>query len=118
MLKVIYINTSFVGFHRWDNAPEEVSFLRDLHRHLFNVKVTIEVSHNDRDVEFFLLKKDVDFCIDRFDYASWLNGKLVWSCEMVAERLIRDLSLLEYKVVSVEVNEDWENGSIIFNTNE
>lgn len=77
MLKVIYINTSFVGFHRWDSAPEEVAFLRDLHRHIFNVKVTVEVSHNDRDVEFFLLKKDVDFCISRFDLAPWLSGFLV-----------------------------------------
>lgn len=77
MLKTIYVRTSFVGFHKWETAPQEVSFLRDLHRHIFNVKVTLQVSHSDRDVEFFLLKKDVDFIISSFVYADWLNAKLV-----------------------------------------
>lgn len=115
MFKTIYITTSFQGFHQWSSAPKEVIFLRELHRHLFNVKVVVEVSHNDRDVEFFLLKKDVNFCINQFECASLFDWKLVWSCEMIAEQLIQDLSLLEYKVVSVEVNEDWENGAILYN---
>lgn len=123
MHKTIYIRTSFVGFHLWKDAPNEVGFLRNLHRHIFNVKVAVEVSHSDRDVEFFMMKKDVNFVISRFDTpfsddGVFLDWKMVGSCEMVAEKIIQDLWLMNYKVISVEVDEDGENGSIIFNTNE
>jgi hypothetical protein len=33
----IQVRTSFVGVHQWKDAPDEVAFLRNLHRHVFKV---------------------------------------------------------------------------------
>ena len=68
MTNYIYINTQFEGFHCWKEAPIEVSFLRNFHRHMFKVKVWIEVRSNDREIEFFMFKKDVNNIIKDFLY--------------------------------------------------
>lgn len=116
MRKTIYVTTQFVGFHQWKDAPQKVAFLRDMHRHIFHVKAQVEVSHSDRDVEFFLLKEDLEFLISRFEYADYLGGRYIQSCEWAAEELIKGLTLSGYTVTSVEVNEDNENGAVIYNS--
>ena len=55
MNRHIYIQTQFTGYHRWDDAPDCVAFLRNTHRHVFHVKVTVPVQHNDRAIEFFMM---------------------------------------------------------------
>ena len=55
MRRFIYVTTQFEGVHRYKDAPDEVSFLRDYHRHIFKVKLAIEVMHNERDIEFIML---------------------------------------------------------------
>jgi hypothetical protein len=40
------------GFHQWPAAPQRRAYLRERHRHLFHVAVTIPVLHADREVEF------------------------------------------------------------------
>ena len=110
--KFIFITSQFQGWHRWSKAPEKQKFLRYLHRHLFGVKVKIEVFKNDREIEYFALKEKIE-------------KSLVWktiqrsdesSCEDMALELLR---MLEKKYptrsIEVEVNEDGENGSIIKN---
>lgn len=111
LLKEVYITTNFVGFHQWPNAPIEVAFLRDLHRHVFGVKVCVLVNGSDREVEFFTLKQDVDKAIRLLNMDLEQNQSM--SCEMMAEWLIEALTDCEYKVTSVEVNEDGENGAIL-----
>ena len=44
----IKIRTQFEFVHCWKDAPEEVQFLRYLHRHDFLVSCEIEVFPNDR----------------------------------------------------------------------
>lgn len=111
MLKQIYISTSFEGIHKWKNAPKEVKFLRKNHRHIFNVKVWFEVSHNDRDLEFFIMKQKVNDIIHRiYDYYDWIwqcEILKVWSCEMIAQDILEELE--EFTVTKIEINEDWEN---------
>lgn len=107
----VYCQTRFIGFHRWPSAPDEVKYLRDRHRHEFHVKVTVKVKHDDRDVEFITLRNAVDlmFCGNGSEHE--LGSK---SCEMIAEDII---SFVEadgnYKIYSVEVSEDGENGAIV-----
>ena len=62
----IKVKTDFEAIHNWPtcNIPE-VSFLKFPHRH----KILIEVSTDtttDRQIEFFMFKKDVDEIIDKF----------------------------------------------------
>lgn len=107
----IKINTRLSDFiHCWPEAPEEVKFLRTPHRHELHVGVTMEVVHDDRDVEFFMLKREVDKML------AW--GKDQWveriSMEQIAKDLIEALKA-KYgdKFYEVSVFEDGEVGAIV-----
>ena len=102
----IYCSTQFEGFHSWDGAPDEVAFLRDRHRHTFHVTLWMEVDHDDRDVEFILLKRELEAYI-----ADELQDEN-YSCEQYA-RAIRDEFEARYdNRCRVEVSEDGENGAV------
>lgn len=96
----VFITTRFEGMHRWENAPDDVSFLRNIHRHVFHVRLVKSVSHEDRDIEFIQLKRRVD----RYIY----NMGDLGSCEMIASDLLR-----AFEADCVEVSEDGENGAIV-----
>lgn len=100
----IFIRTRFEGFHHWPDAPQEVAFLRDLHRHEFHVRVWTQVDHEDRAIEFILFKRIVDRTIQSLQST---RDTKTWSCEMWA-REIGALSAAE----AVEVSEDGENGAV------
>lgn len=104
MTNYIWITTQFEGFHKYPDAPDEVKFLQNTHRHLFKIKVYIEVRHNDREIEFFMFKR----FIEKYFKTTQLVNK---SCEMISDELceyIRD----EYpnRKIKIEVSEDGENG--------
>ena len=42
----VVVKTEFEGFHSWEDAPDEVSFLRNLHRHIFHVTAKWKVNHD------------------------------------------------------------------------
>jgi len=109
-LTSVYVTTTFVAFHNWPGAPVKVEFLRHLHRHVFHVRVEVDVSHSDRDVEFFIFKELVDgLCILHFHG----NRLIGISCEMIASTLANMLAAEGYTMRSVEVSEDGENGAIL-----
>lgn len=107
------MRTSFEWFHKWVKAPKEVAFLRNEHRHLFGVVVEIEVTKNDRELEYFVVLKDIKMIIT--NYVQVPKNKKA-SCETMAE-IILDLLETKYtgRRISVEVNEDGENGSVVDN---
>lgn len=107
MKRYIFVNNRLEGVHCYKNAPKEVSFLRNLHRHLFHVKTTIQVYHDDRDVEFLIFKKFIDKCLGRL---KWDNNM---SCEMISDSL-KDMISMKYpkRELIIEVAEDGENGSV------
>lgn len=101
----VFCRTQFEGFHCWPQAPDEVAFLRTLHRHMFHVELHVEVHHDDRDVEFILLKRRVDAIISGTQKA---QDTSTWSCEQWC-RLLMDAT----GAVKVAVSEDGENGSVL-----
>lgn len=105
----VWITTQFEGFHCWPECPfEEVSFLRDRHRHIFHIKAWKEVTHLDRDTEFVLLKHK----IEAYLWQQYPDGELgSYSCEMLAQELIN-----EFKLCACSVSEDGENGAMITQT--
>ena len=111
-LRTVWITASFEGIHCWPEAPKEVGFLRSPHRHVFGVKVCVNVSHADRDVEFFTLKKYVQSVIFS-DLFPKLQEKSSLSCEMMASLLGRVLISKGVGVSYVEVDEDGENGACV-----
>lgn len=115
MKAVVWIITSFVGFHRWPKAPKERAYLRKQHRHVFHVKVGVPVTEDDRQVEFHDLKDHVNCVID-----DWIKRDMEpkqnssWSCEQVARIIAMRLSAdFEYEDSTVEVSEDGECGATI-----
>jgi len=106
----IWVTTTFVGYHLWADAPDEVSFLRNNHRHLFYVCLEVAVKHLDREVEFFILKKQLNDFIDRH----WSEGHFASSCEMIAQSILEHFTAQHYHVRRVSVSEDNENGATIY----
>lgn len=110
MRTFIYVKTQFAGLHCWKDAPDDIAFLRSLHRHTFHVKVTVEVTHNDRQVEYFQLKR----ILDGFIGMCYHEKEFEYSCEQIAESIMRFLrNERKFSVTSVDVNEDGDNGSIV-----
>lgn len=106
--KRIWITTQFEGFHSYSQAPAGVEFLQLNHRHIFHVKCSIDVFHNDRDIEFILFKRFIDSVIVKQQLAT-----KNLSCEMMAD-IIHQNIIKKYnnRGVVIEVSEDRENGCI------
>ena len=111
--RYISVRGQYDGFHAYKDAPDEVAFLRHNHRHLFKWTAKIEVLHDDRELEFFMVMKDINVHIMPF-----LQMKELGSCEMQAEFILENL-VNKYgpkRYYSVTVSEDGENdGSIEWN---
>lgn len=101
------------GVHKYpaaltDPRLKDVEFLGYPHRHMFHFRVRISVTHNDRDIEFILLKRELENL-----YQGTMNIDYK-SCEMLAEELIHYIKLHYLdRYVEVEVSEDGENGAIL-----
>lgn len=117
-MQMIVINTQFEGFHKYPQAPEEVSFLKDLHRHIFHVEVQIEVFHDDRELEIIMVKR----ALTKFLLQTVELG--ITSCEMLC-KWVQDWVKSTYptpasqyaRVVHVKVMEDGENGAMLYDEN-
>lgn len=112
--RTIFVTFQKEGIHKYpaaavDHALESVSFLGFPHRHIFHFRVTMDVFHNDRDVEFIMFKRELE--------ALYGNGTLQMdyqSCEMLAESLIEYISAkYTNRKISVEISEDGENGATL-----
>lgn len=107
----IWVTTTFVAFHYWKNAPDAVAFLRQPHRHVFHVKVSSGVSHSDRDVEFFTLKRDLEELLSRFVGTTSSLSCEQW-CHVIRGQLHH---MYDYQsIFEVEVSEDGENGAKVY----
>ena len=90
----------------------DVAFLANPHRHIFHFRVSIDVFHNDRDIEFIQFKR---WLVNLYqDGVLALDWK---SCEMMADDLyIQIADRYPGRAVVIEVSEDGENGcSISYN---
>jgi hypothetical protein len=92
----------------------DVSFLASPHRHIFHFRVSIDVFHNDRDIEFIQFKRWLITLYSGQNSVLELNYK---SCEMIADDLyIQIAQRYPNRCVIIEVSEDGENGcSISYN---
>ena len=106
---MIFVKTTFEAIHKWADAPQEVAFLRNPHRHLFHVKLTVEVFHEDRDLEFFTVKEQLDHTIKQI-----LLDDPMQSCEWMAIKILFKMSTkYPSRLMTCSVSEDGENGAIV-----
>jgi hypothetical protein len=89
----------------------DVSFLANPHRHIFHFRVSIDVFHNDRDIEFIQFKRWLESLYNGANTVLALDWK---SCEMIADDLyIQIADRYPGRAVQIEVSEDGENGCFI-----
>lgn len=122
-------------FHFWEEAPEDLAYLRNKHRHELHIRVELEVFAFDREIEFIALKDDLDLFFQRaiagtqvlptYDEdpespTEWgrMHGRIFRneaSCEEIASFLGEYLRrTYDYRRESiVEVLEDGENGAVV-----
>jgi len=117
--KMIWVTFRKEGIHKYPaalDAPElatgdeyDVSFLGYPHRHIFHFKVWINVTHNDRDIEFIQFKRWLEKLYNEGTMS--LDYK---SCEMMSDELHAQI-IAKYpgREVWIELSEDGENGSFI-----
>ena len=113
---LIWVTFAKEGIHKYPAALEDpklatgdeydVSFLGYPHRHIFKFRVSIEVFHDDRDIEFIQFKRWMEKLYNentlQLDYKS---------CEMIADELYEQISArYPGRGVVIEVSEDGENG--------
>lgn len=102
----VYVTDVMEFIHQYKNAPDEVAYLRNLHRHLAHIKVQVEVFDDDREIEFIMLKHQVK------DFMFRVQHETNCSCEQFAKML---LSFIQDRYgkdrdIMITVNEDNENG--------
>ena len=97
---------------RLNTAGEyDVAFLANPHRHIFHFRVSIDVWHNDRDIEFIQFKRWLESLYNGQNSVLELDFK---SCEMIADDLyIQIANRYPERAVWIEVAEDGENGCLI-----
>lgn len=110
----VVITFQVEGLHSWPEARvviPEMGFLSDLHRHIFHIVAKKRVTHDDRDVEIIMMKRELQDYFKRNYFNKDLNccnfGSR--SCEMLAKDLLEAYNL-EY----CQVLEDNENGAEIW----
>ena len=101
----IYIRTRFEAEHRWKDAPDDVAFLRNWHRHMFHVELGLPVADLNRELEFFRLKR----ALDRYIHESFAGLRFEHSCEQIAKHI-----LTKFVAAWCDVSEDGENGARLF----
>lgn len=112
--QTIFVQTNFVGFHRWKDAPEHLGYLRYPHRHIFYVTVEVAVSHGDRAIEFHEFKQHMQGCVglvaQQMRIFSPMEATSTMSCEQIGEAIIKLGD--KYPITKVTVTEDNECGAI------
>lgn len=106
----IKVRTQFEGFHFYPNASKidpRIEFLEKEHRHIFHVDVKISVTHDDRELEFFLCR----WKLNEFIRDSHMNHK---SCEMIAKDILAFMKeTYGERYYEIVVSEDRESDGIV-----
>ncbi len=105
-MNTIWVTFQRKGFHKYPGAPEQVAYLQTEHRHLFKFKVSIEVEHQDRAIEFHMFLNWVETL---YEATLSLDYK---SCEMICDDLASQI-MAKYpdRYVQIDVSEDGECGA-------
>ena len=85
---------------------------------MFHVRFEVEVTKEDRELEFILLKRELNRLVETL----FVGIKLDESCESIAKKIAdfmtRERRLCAGRAATCEVSEDGENGAIVKITKE
>tara|TARA_R110000868_G_scaffold374623_1_gene639116 strand:+ start:137 stop:607 length:471 start_codon:yes stop_codon:yes gene_type:complete len=118
--RMIWVTFQKEGIHKYPAALDDpklatgdwddVSYLGYPHRHMFHFKVSIEVFHDDREIEFIQFSRWLQRLFS--ENVMTLDYK---SCEMIADEMFVAISTKygSNRDVHIEVSEDGENGCVV-----
>jgi len=117
--RTIFVRFQKEGIHKYPAAATDpslatgdeydVSFLATPHRHIFHFEVTIEVFHNDRDIEFIQFKRWLEN-----QYSQSILELNYKSCEMISDDLYEVIATrYPDRNIIISVSEDNENGATL-----
>ena len=118
--KMIWVTFQKEGIHKYPAALDDpklatgdwddVSFLGYPHRHMFHFRVSIEVFHDDREIEFIQFSRWLQRLFS--ENVMTLDYK---SCEMIADEMFLEIrnKYGSNREVHIEVSEDGENGCVV-----
>lgn len=103
----VIVNLQQAGTHCWQGCNiEQVSYLRNSHRHVFHICCKKNVTDDDRQIEIICFKDKIqEYLIQRYGNPCSFGGM---SCEMIARELQQEFDLSYCRVL-----EDGENGAEI-----
>lgn len=103
MIKTVFAKVLFEATHNWPGCDiNEVSYLKNEHRHVFHITAYAKIDHDDREIEFIVLKHRIEeWLLNRYPKRQ-LGSK---SCEMLALEIMAAFGLSK-----CIVSEDGENG--------
>ena len=116
----IWVTFAKEGVHMYPGADtdpklatgdwDDVSFLGYPHRHMFHFRVSIEVFHDDREIEFIQFSRWLQRLFS--ENVMTLDYK---SCEMIADEMFLEIRKKygSNREVHIEVSEDGENGCVV-----
>ena len=118
-VRTIFVRFQKEGIHKYPAAATDpnlatgdeydVSFLATPHRHIFHFEVSIEVFHNDRDIEFIQFKRWLEN-----QYSQGILALDYKSCEMISDDLYEVIATrYPNRDIIITVSEDNENGATI-----
>jgi hypothetical protein len=118
-MRTIFVRFQKEGIHKYPAAATDpalatgdeydVSFLATPHRHIFHFEVTIEVFHNNRDIEFIQFKRWLEN-----QYSQGILALDYKSCEMISDDLYEVIATrYPNRNIVITVSEDNENGATI-----
>jgi hypothetical protein len=112
----VVVRTQLEALHCWPDIPKghPSQFLQHPHRHIFYIELQFKINHNNRDVEFFEMKHQIDNYLQRnfkTDMISGVKDFGAMSCEMLCEDLLQQFNHLN--AFQASVFEDNECGSIM-----
>lgn len=96
----VITHNQIIGSHYWNDAPETCAYLRDRHRHVFDIRCKFAVTHCDREIE---INEMQDAISDHFymmfptDGAGVMFGNM--SCEDIAVYCIDEFGCVECQVL-------------------
>ena len=106
-MRTVILDFDIEGFHYYPNAPKQVAFLENNHRHIFRIRAGLKVDDLNREKEIFIEQDKLkDYLIESYGSPCFFMDM---SCEMIAQDLLEFLT--DDGGIWVEVFEDSRGGA-------
>lgn len=112
----IGVRTQFAGLHQWVDVPKGQvnSFLQYPHRHVFQIEALFNVTHSDRQIEFFDAQLHINDIVNKIYGKDDIKDLGSRSCEIIAREIYGAMSdPFRGALVWIKVQEDTENYAVI-----